>query len=131
MQAGDAGNYSVVITNAIGSVTSSNALLSVVSSQPLYTLENIWKIQAGSRNYVTTGNTERGIAINPKRQDLLQAVKGKGLPIRPIEEIKAEVEKICGGAPAKPRLLDNPVAVVKWVDGTVLDTVWQVADANP
>src|SRR5580704_7412362 len=72
--------------------------------------------------------TERGIAINPKRQDLLDAVKGKGLPLRTIEEIKAEVEKICGGKPAKPRLLDNPVAVVKWVDGTVIDTVWQVAD---
>src|SRR6201993_966381 len=27
--------------------------------------------------------TERGIAINPKRQDLLDAVRGKGLPIRP------------------------------------------------
>jgi len=75
--------------------------------------------------------TERGIAINPRRQDLLDAVKGKGLPIRPIEEIKAEVEKICGGKPAKPRLLERPVAVVKWVDGTVLDTVWQVVDENP
>ena len=75
--------------------------------------------------------TERGIAINPRRQDLIDAVKGKSLPIRPIEEIKAEVEKICGGEPAKPRLLDNPVAVVKWVDGTVLDTVWQVGDDNP
>ena len=75
--------------------------------------------------------TERGIAINPRRQDLLDAVKGKGLPIRPIEELQAEVEKICGGKPAKPRLLDRPVAVVKWVDGTVLDTVWQVVDDNP
>ncbi len=75
--------------------------------------------------------TERGIAINPRRQDLLEAVKGKGLPIRPIDEIKAEVEKICGGKPAKSRLLEHPVAVVKWVDGTVLDTVWQVVDDNP
>jgi len=75
--------------------------------------------------------TERGIAINPKRRDLLDAVKGKGLPIRRIEEIKAEVEHICGGKPAEPRLLENPVAVVKWVDGTVLDTVWQVAADNP
>ena len=58
-------------------------------------------------------------------------MKGKGLPIRPIEEIKAEVEKICGGKPAKPRLGDRPVAVVKWVDGTLLDTVWQVLDDNP
>jgi len=75
--------------------------------------------------------TERGIAINPRRQDLLGAVKGKGLPIRTIEEIKAEVEQICGGRPAKPHLGDRPVAVVKWVDGTVLDTVWQVLDDNP
>ena len=75
--------------------------------------------------------TERGIAINPKRQDLLDAVKGKGLPIRPIEEIKAEVEKICGGKPAKAHVGDRPVAVVKWVDGTVLDTVWQVLEDNP
>jgi citrate lyase subunit alpha/citrate CoA-transferase len=74
--------------------------------------------------------TERGIAINPRRGDLLDAVKGKGLPIRPIEEIKAEVEAICGGKPAKPQLLDVPVAIVKWVDGTVIDTVWQVADNN-
>ncbi|HEY1730649.1 MAG TPA: citrate lyase subunit alpha [Terriglobales bacterium] len=74
--------------------------------------------------------TERGIAINPARQDLLDAVRGQGLPIRTIGEIKAEVEKICGGKPAKPRLLDNPVAVVKWVDGTVLDTVWQVSDEH-
>ena len=74
--------------------------------------------------------TERGIAINPRRRDLLDAVKGKGLPIRSLEEIKAEVEKICG-KPAKARLLDNPVAVVKWVDGTVLDTVWQVVADNP
>lgn len=36
------------------------------------------------------------------------------------------MEKICGGKPQKPRLTEKPVAVVKWVDGTVLDTVWQV-----
>jgi len=75
--------------------------------------------------------TERGIAINPKRQDLLDAVKGKGLPIRTLEDIKAEVERICGGKPAKPKLGDRPVAVVKWVDGTLLDTVWQVLEDNP
>ncbi len=70
--------------------------------------------------------TERGIAINPRRQDLLDAVKGSPLPIRPIQDIKTEVEKICGGKPTRPTLGDRPCAVVKWVDGTVLDTVWQV-----
>jgi citrate lyase subunit alpha / citrate CoA-transferase len=70
--------------------------------------------------------TERGIAINPRRQDLLDAVKGSNLPIRPIQDIKTEVERICGGEPERPKHGDRPVAVVKWVDGTVLDTVWQV-----
>ncbi|MBV8050456.1 MAG: citrate lyase subunit alpha [Acidobacteriaceae bacterium] len=70
--------------------------------------------------------TERGIAINPRRQDLIDAVKGTNLPIRPMQEIKAEVERICGGKPARPKHADRPVAIVKWVDGTVLDTVWQV-----
>jgi len=42
------------------------------------------------------------------------------------QDIKAEVERICGGKPAKPKLGHRPVAVVKWVDGTVLDTIWQL-----
>lgn len=70
--------------------------------------------------------TERGIAINPRRQDLLEAVKGSKLPIRPLQDIKNEVERICGGRPQRLKRGDRPVAVVKWVDGTVLDTVWQV-----
>jgi citrate lyase subunit alpha/citrate CoA-transferase len=72
--------------------------------------------------------TERGIAINPRRQDLLDRVEHSDLPIRPIAEIKHEVEQIMGGKPEAARLTDNPVAVIKWVDGTVLDTVWQVEE---
>jgi citrate lyase subunit alpha/citrate CoA-transferase len=69
--------------------------------------------------------TERGVAINPRRQDLIDAVKGSNLPVRPLADIKAEVERICG-IPCRPKHGDRPVAVVKWVDGTLLDTVWQV-----
>jgi citrate lyase subunit alpha/citrate CoA-transferase len=72
--------------------------------------------------------TERGIAINPRREDLLERVRGSSLPLRPIEALKEEVEGILGGPPTKPRLTDEPVAVVKWVDGTVIDTVWRLAD---
>ncbi len=70
--------------------------------------------------------TERAIAINPRRPDLLDAVKGSDLPIKPIEDLQAEVEAICGGKPTEPELSDDPVAVVKWVDGTILDTAWRV-----
>ncbi len=72
--------------------------------------------------------TERGIAVNPRRQDLLDRLRGSDLPLRPIEAIKDDVERILGGPPAKPTLTDEPVAVVKWVDGTVLDTVWRVPE---
>jgi citrate lyase subunit alpha/citrate CoA-transferase len=72
--------------------------------------------------------TERGIAINPLRQDLIERVMGSDLPVRPIEAIKAEVEGILGGAPEPAKLTDEPVAVVKWVDGTVMDTVWRVEE---
>ena len=66
--------------------------------------------------------TERGIAVNPLRKDLIKKVKGSGLPIKTIDELKAEAEAICG-RPDKPRFGDRIVAVVKWVDGTVLDVI--------
>jgi citrate lyase subunit alpha/citrate CoA-transferase len=74
--------------------------------------------------------TERGIAINPRREDLLDALKGSDLPIRPIEAIQQEVEQMCGGKPARPRFTDRPVAAIKWVDGTVIDTVYKVNYAD-
>ena len=70
--------------------------------------------------------TERGIAINPRREDLIAATKSSGLPIRSIEEIKAEVDALVGGPPDKPELSDQVIGVVKWVDGTVLDSVFRV-----
>ncbi len=70
--------------------------------------------------------TERGIAINPRREDLIESVKNSNLPIRKIEEIKEEVEDICGGKPQKPNWGDKFVAAIKWVDGTVIDAVKNV-----
>lgn len=69
--------------------------------------------------------TERGIAINPLRTDLIEGMKNSGLPIKTIHELKAEAEKICG-VPAKQKFEKEIVAVVKWVDGTVLDTIYKV-----
>ncbi len=71
--------------------------------------------------------TELGIAINPRREDLLEAVQGKGLPLKSLEQMKAEVERLCG-KPQLPARTSRVVAVVKWVDGTVLDSVYQLSD---
>jgi len=70
--------------------------------------------------------TERGIAINPRREDLIENIKGSSLPIRPIEEIKKEVDRICGGKPKPPKLdKERVVAAIQWVDGTVIDVVYK------
>ncbi|MHC1739319.1 MAG: citrate lyase subunit alpha [Ignavibacteriaceae bacterium] len=71
--------------------------------------------------------TERGIAINPLRKDLLKAIKGSTLPVKTIQQLRDEVNEICGGVPQKPKVDKNKVvAVVKWVDGTVLDSIFKV-----
>jgi len=72
--------------------------------------------------------TERGIAINPLRTDLIEATKDSGLPIRTIHELKAEIDDLVGGIPQKPRLTDEPIGVVKWVDGTVIDTIFKTEE---
>ena len=82
---------------------------------------------AGPGELIDVVITERGIAINPRRLDLLDAVKGKGLPLRGIRDIQQEVYQMCGGAPIPPRRGGEVVAAVKWVDGTLIDSVWKVA----
>ena len=72
--------------------------------------------------------TERGIAINPLRTDLIEATRDSGLPIRTIQELKAEIDDLIGGTPQKPKLTDEPIGVVKWVDGTVIDTIFKIEE---
>ena len=70
--------------------------------------------------------TERGIAINPIRQDLLDAVQRLETSHPPTSGHQERGRKHLRRQASRPKLGDNPCAVVKWVDGTVLDTVWQV-----
>jgi citrate lyase subunit alpha/citrate CoA-transferase len=84
------------------------------------------KLNSRSRSPISPQSSLRGIAINPRRTDLIDAAKGSDLPIRPIEDIKAEVQAMCGGLPAAPRVGEKIVAAIKWVDGTVIDCVREV-----
>jgi citrate lyase subunit alpha/citrate CoA-transferase len=70
--------------------------------------------------------TERGIAVNPRRHDLLDRLRHSRLPLRSLADLKEEADRICG-TPEAPALEDRVVAAVKWVDGTVIDAVHQVA----
>jgi len=54
-------------------------------------------------------------------------MKGSKLPIKTIQELKDEADKICG-IPDKPKFTDEVVAAIKWVDGTVIDVVRKIAE---
>jgi citrate lyase subunit alpha/citrate CoA-transferase len=69
--------------------------------------------------------TERGIAINPLRNDLMESVRNSGLPLRTIKELKDEADRICG-KPSRPQFEDKIVAAIYWVDGTVIDVVRKI-----
>jgi citrate lyase subunit alpha/citrate CoA-transferase len=69
--------------------------------------------------------TERGIAVNPLRKDLLRKLSGSSLPVRTIDDMQQEIVDICGGKPQQPKLSKKVVGVVQWVDGTVIDAIYQ------
>ena len=69
--------------------------------------------------------TERGIAVNPRREDLRERFVAAGLPVRSLEEIKAEADRLTR-PPRKPIFGDEVIALIEWRDGTVIDTVRKV-----
>jgi citrate lyase subunit alpha/citrate CoA-transferase len=66
--------------------------------------------------------TERGIAINPLRVDLIEKFKNTKLKLMTIEELKEIAEKMTG-VPEKLESSGEIVAVVEYRDGTVIDIV--------
>lgn len=69
--------------------------------------------------------TERGIAVNPKRRDLIENLTQAGLPLMTIEELLALAEGMTG-TPKDVVLGDEIVAVVQYRDGSVIDVVRKV-----
>lgn len=68
--------------------------------------------------------TERGIAVNPRRRDILEALADTSLPVLTIEEL-LEIAHSITGVPEKPELSNEPVGVVVYRDGTVIDTIFK------
>lgn len=69
--------------------------------------------------------TDYGIAINPLRQDLIEAYKDSKLPIVTIEELRDMAYKIVG-KPDEVEFEDQVVALVESRDGTILDVIRKV-----
>ncbi len=68
--------------------------------------------------------TERGICINPRREDLLGSALKSGLSIVDITALKKEVEKLTGIPRPAEFNYDKVAAVVEYRDGTLIDTVY-------
>ncbi|MEW9671881.1 citrate lyase subunit alpha [Ammoniphilus sp. 3BR4] len=66
--------------------------------------------------------TERGVAVNPKREDLMEHLKGSGLPLMTIHELRNLAYELAG-KPQPIALTDEIVGIVEYRDGTVMDVI--------
>jgi citrate lyase subunit alpha/citrate CoA-transferase len=68
--------------------------------------------------------TQRGIAVNPLRQDIYENIKKSGLPIFDIHDLKALAEKYTG-VPDDYRPNGRCIAKVEHRDGQIIDEIKQ------
>lgn len=66
--------------------------------------------------------TEWGIAVNPRRTDLLERFTKAKLPVHSIEKLREKAERLCGKARPIPEG-ERIVGIVEYRDGTIIDVV--------
>ncbi len=72
--------------------------------------------------------TEYGVAINPKRQDLIEQLSNiPNVPIYTIEQLQELAEQKVG-TPEPLEFTDRNVALVEYRDGTLIDTIKEIKD---
>ena len=70
--------------------------------------------------------TDYGVAVNPARQDLLDALKkAKCVPLKTIEELR-DIAYSITGEPEPVQFGDRVVGIIEGRDGTIMDVVRQV-----
>ncbi|EXG85750.1 citrate lyase, alpha subunit [Clostridium sp. ASBs410] len=71
--------------------------------------------------------TDYGIAVNPRRQDLIQCMKDVDLPFKTIEELR-DIAYSITGEPEKVQFDDKVVGIIESRDGTVMDVVRKIRE---
>ena len=75
-------------------------------------------------NTVDVVVTERGVAVNPQRKDILENLRGKDIPLVEIGDLKKMAEELTG-IPATPPFGEKVIGIVEYRDGTIIDTIRQ------
>lgn len=68
--------------------------------------------------------TERGVAVNPRRTDLIEKFKAYGIDVKTIQELRKMALDITG-TPKKLDRSSDIVGVVEYRDGTVIDVIYK------
>lgn len=71
--------------------------------------------------------TEYGIAVNPRRPDLMEAAQNCGVPLYTIKELRDMAYSIVG-QPKPVQFADRVVGIVEARDGTIIDVVRQIKE---
>lgn len=72
--------------------------------------------------------TDYGVAVNPARQDILEALRASGsVPLKTIEELRDIAYSIVG-EPDKVEFGDRVVGIIEARDGTIMDVVREIKD---
>lgn len=87
-------------------------------------LDNVTTIVTPGHN-IDVIVTERGIAINPNRQDLIEKLKDSNLPLKTMEELKEIAENLTG-KPDKIEYDEEIVGIVEYRDGTIIDVIKKI-----
>ncbi|HCM25342.1 MAG TPA: citrate lyase subunit alpha [Treponema sp.] len=68
--------------------------------------------------------TDQGIAVNPRRPEVLERLKAARLPVYDINELRERAEHATG-KPAPVQFGDKIIGLVEYRDGTILDVIRQ------
>lgn len=71
--------------------------------------------------------TDYGIAINPRRQDLIECMKDVNLPFCTIEELRDKAYAMVG-EPDPVQFGERIVGIIEGRDGTVMDVVREIKE---
>ena len=88
---------------------------------------NATAICRATANCLTYSDSGAGIAINPRRQDLIECMKDVKLPFCTIEELRDKAYAMTG-TPDPVQFEDRVVGIIEGRDGTIMDVVRQIKE---